>query len=171
MRRLGLCSAAAVFALLGNAAVAEGEGAMAMLKAQDGGDVGHVTLTQGPRGTLFHAELTGLAPGWHSFHVHETGSCTGDFEDAGGHYAPDENGHGLLHEEGAHAGDLPNIHVASDGTAMAEFYSARLSVAGGDAPLMDEDGSAIVIHEGADTYQSDAEAGARVACGVITQTK
>ena len=47
----------------------------------------------------------------------------------------------------------------------------RLSVAEGTAPLMDDDGSALIIHENGDTYQSDAGAGGRVACGVITQTK
>lgn len=166
-----LMIAAALATLTGSGAMAEGAGAMAMLKTTEGKDVGHATIAQGPRGALFHAELSGLNPGWHSFHVHETGSCEDGFDAAGGHFAPDGNGHGLMAEDGAHAGDLPNIHVAADGTAMAEFYSTRLSVAGDLAALMDDDGSAIVIHESADTYQSDAGAGARVACGVITQTK
>ncbi|WP_238987407.1 superoxide dismutase family protein [Roseovarius dicentrarchi] len=170
MTRSGLILATVITGLTAGTAVAEA-GAMAMLKGQDGQDAGHVTITQGPNGTLFHAELTGLAPGWHSFHVHEVGSCEDGFAAAGDHYAPDGNGHGLMADGGAHAGDLPNIHVAADGTAMAEFYSSRLTVADGAAPLMDEDGSAIVIHENADSYGADAGAGGRVACGVITQTK
>ncbi len=170
MTRSGLILTTAFAGLIAGAAAAQ-PGAMAMLKGQDGQDVGHVTITQGPDGTLFHAELAGLEPGWHSFHVHEVGSCEENFDAAGDHYAPDGNGHGLMAEGGAHAGDLPNIHVAADGTAMAEFYSSRLTVADGSAPMMDEDGSAIVIHDNADTYESDAGAGGRVACGVITQTK
>ncbi|HEY9037452.1 MAG TPA: superoxide dismutase family protein [Roseovarius sp.] len=170
MTRSGLMIATAIAAMIGGAAHAQ-PGAMAMLKLEDGQDAGHVTMTQGPGGTLFHAELSGLAPGWHSFHVHEVGSCDDGFAAAGGHYAPGGNGHGLLAEGGAHAGDLPNIHVGEDGVAMAEFYSSRLTVADGAELMMDEDGSAIVIHENADTYAAEAEAGDRVACGVITQTK
>lgn len=170
MTRSRLITATAIAAMIAGTASAQ-PGAMAMLKGQDGQEAGHVTMTQGPGGTLFHAELSGLAPGWHSFHVHEVGSCEDGFDAAGGHYAPDGKGHGLLAEDGAHAGDLPNIHVANDGTAMAEVYSSRLTVADGAAPLMDEDGSAIVIHENPDTYASEAGAGGRIACGVITQTK
>ncbi|WP_138935496.1 superoxide dismutase family protein [Roseovarius arcticus] len=171
MTRFTLAAATAIAALTGSAALAQDAGAMAMLNTADGGDGGHVKISQAGSGTLFHAELKGLAPGWHSFHVHEIGSCEDGFDAAGDHYAPDGKGHGLMAEEGAHAGDLPNIHVGDDGTAMAEFYSARLSVADGNAPLMDEDGSAIMIHENADSYQTDAGAGGRVACGVIAQTK
>lgn len=171
MTRFTLAAATAIAALTGATALAQDAGAMAMLKTADGGDAGHVQISQAGGGTLFHAELKGLAPGWHSFHVHEAGSCEDGFEAAGGHYAQEGESHGLMAEDGAHAGDLPNIHVGDDGTAMAEFYSARLSVADGNAPLMDEDGSAIVIHENSDSYQTDAGAGGRVACGVITQTK
>ncbi len=170
MTRTGLMMATAMAGMIAGAASAQ-SGAMAILRGQDGQDAGHVIITQGPVGALFHAELSGLAPGWHSFHVHEFGSCDDGFDAAGDHYAPDGNGHGLMAEDGAHAGDLPNIHAGPDGVAMAEFYSSRLTVAGGAAPMMDDDGSAIVIHENADTYQSDAGAGGRVACGVITQTK
>ncbi len=170
MTRSGLILATAISGLIAGGAIAQA-GAMVMLKGPDGKDVGHVTIDQGPAGTLFRAELSGLKPGWHSFHVHEVGTCEDGFDAAGGHYAPDGNDHGLMAEGGAHAGDLPNIHVGPDGAAMAEFYSSRLTVAGGAAPLMDKDGSAIVIHESADTYASEAEAGERVACGVIMQTK
>lgn len=170
MTRSGLMMAMAIAGMIAGTASAQ-PGAMAMLKGQDGQDAGHVTIDQGPGGTLFRAELSGLTPGWHSFHVHEVGSCEDGFDAAGDHYAPDGKEHGLMAEGGAHAGDLPNIHVGPDGTAMAEFYSNRLTVAEGAAPLMDEDGSSIVIHENGDTYGPEAGAGGRVACGVITQTR
>lgn len=170
MTRLTLIAAAAA-ALAVGAPAAAGSAAMAMLKTADGTDAGVVQVRQAGNGTLFHTELSGLTPGWHSFHVHETGSCEDGFDAAGGHYAPDGNGHGLMAEDGAHAGDLPNIHVHENGEANAEFYSARLQISDGAAPMMDEDGSSIMIHAEPDSYQSDAEAGARVACGVISQTK
>lgn len=170
MIRHTLMTAATLVAIAGNAP-AQDAGAMAMLQTADGQDAGHVAITNSANGTLFKAELTGLAPGWHSFHVHETGSCEDGFAAAGDHHAPDGKGHGLLADDGPHAGDLPNIHVHADGTARAHFFSARTSVAGQVAPMMDADGSAIVIHENPDSYQSDAGAGGRIACGVITQTR
>jgi superoxide dismutase, Cu-Zn family len=38
------------------------------------------------------------------------------------------------------------------------------------APLLDQDGSALVIHAGVDDYVSDpaGNAGDRIACGVVT---
>ena len=40
----------------------------------------------------------------------------------------------------------------------------------GEAPLLDADGSALVIHAGADDYKTDpaGNSGGRIACGVIT---
>ncbi|WP_324753152.1 superoxide dismutase family protein [Roseovarius sp. Pro17] len=171
MTRFTLIAATALVGLTGSAAMAQDAGAMAMLKTADGQDAGHVRISEGWNGTLFQAELKGLSPGWHSFHVHEVGSCEDGFDAAGDHYAPDGNGHGLTAEDGPHAGDLPNIYVNDNGEAKADFYSRRLSVAGEKAPLMDDDGSAIVIHENPDSYQTDADAGGRVACGVVSQTK
>ncbi|WP_281966449.1 superoxide dismutase family protein [Roseovarius nanhaiticus] len=169
MTRLSLMTAAALgFAF---PVIAADSAAMAMMKTAQGADAGVVQIRQAGDGTLFQAELSGLAPGWHSFHVHEAGRCNDGFQAAGGHYAPAGNEHGLMAEGGAHAGDLPNIYVHSNGEAKAEFYSARLSIIGGDAPMMDEEGSAIVIHAQPDTYETEAEAGDRVACGVISQTK
>ena len=53
----------------------------------------------------------------------------------------------------------------------AEFYTDRLSIAEGDAVLMDGDGSAVVVHADHDDHasQPSGEAGDRIACGVISQ--
>ncbi|MEX1234720.1 MAG: superoxide dismutase family protein [Roseovarius sp.] len=167
MTRIAMIAAATLG--LGAPALAAEPAAKAMLKTADGADAGTVEIRTAGDGTLFRAELSGLTPGWHGFHVHETGSCEDGFQAAGDHYAPSGNSHGLMAEDGAHAGDLPNIFVHENGEAKAEFYSARLSVTEGDAPVMDEDGSAIVVHAQPDSYASEAGAGDRVACGVITQ--
>lgn len=168
MKRLILTTTAI---LAGTAAFAADPDATADLKGQDGSDMGQVTITQGPRGVLIHAEAKGLTEGWHGFHVHKTGSCEDGFEAAGGHYAPEENAHGLMNDGGAHAGDLPSIHAGPDGNARAEFYSTRLSVDGDSAPLMDDDGSTIMIHAKDDSYGEEAGAGDRVACGVVEAAK
>ena len=57
----------------------------------------------------------------------------------------------------------------------AELYSDRvtLSEAEGRANLIDEDGSALVIHEGPDDHMSQpiGGAGGRVACAVIEKVE
>ena len=146
-----------------------GATATAMMAAPDGTAVGTVTLTQTPHGVILAADVSGLAPGGHGFHIHETGSCAPDFTAAGGHFAPRGIGHGYQHEGGVHAGDLPNIFAAADGTARADVFTGAVTLTA-DLPhsLFDEDGSAIIIHEKPDTYGADPAAGARIACGVIT---
>ena len=134
----------------------------------DGADMGTVKLIQGSKGVLVMADLWGLSPGFHGFHVHTTGSCTPDFSAAGDHFSPSGAGHGYMNDEGPHAGDLPNIYAGPDGIARADFYSEAITLASGeDTSVLDEDGSAIIVHEKPDTYGAEAGAGGRVACGVI----
>lgn len=133
----------------------------------EGNGAGVVTVTDSPNGVLIAIELRGLEVGEHGIHVHETGECAPDFEAAGGHFNPDGQEHGLTNPQGMHAGDLPNIFVASDGVAKAHVFNSRVTVEPGPASLLDEDGSAIIVHEDADTYLREAQAGGRVACGVL----
>ena len=167
MTRFSTLAAGLIAAGTATTAIAAEPTAHADMMGPDGSDMGRVEITQGPRGVLFHIEAKGLAESWHGFHVHQTGSCDEGLDAAGSHYAPDGNEHGLMNEAGNHAGDLPNIYVDATGMARAEIHSARLSVEDGDAPLMDDDGSAIMIHAEPDTYMADAGAGDRVACGVV----
>lgn len=141
--------------------------ATAEMKDTNGNSIGQVTLIQTPRGVLLKAELRELAPGGHGFHVHEKGSCSPDFKAAGGHFNPTGSGHGLNHSGGSHAGDMPNIYAAADGSVIAEVFNANISLSGGSSSVFDSDGSAIIIHAKPDTHGEKAGAGARVACGVI----
>ena len=133
-----------------------------------GTSVGEVTLTRTPHGTLLHARLTGLPAGAHAFHVHTIGKCEPPFKSAGGHFNPHGVKHGILAEDGVHAGDMPNIHVPGSGALEIEILNTFLEL---DASLFDDDGAAIVIHEGPDDYRTDpaGAAGPRIACGVITR--
>jgi Cu-Zn family superoxide dismutase len=148
--------------------------ATAKMAGVDGADVGTVTFTQTPSGILHVVvEMTNLAPGSHGFHIHEAGACdaAGNFDSAGGHYAGGKE-HGVMNPKGAHAGDFPNVHVGENGVLKAEFFTERLSLGdGGENPLMDADGSAVVLHADPDDYQSHpaGHAGSRIACGVIEQ--
>ena len=145
-----------------------GAEASAAMAGPDGADMGTVKLIQGPNGVLITADLRGLSPGFHGFHVHTTGSCQPDFSAAGDHFNPGGDGHGYMHADGQHAGDLPNIYAGSDGIARADYFTSAITLASGEeTSVFDADGSAIIVHEKPDTYDSEAGAGGRVACGVI----
>ena len=141
--------------------------ATAEMRGPDGEPMGTVTIIQGPRGLLIQARLTGVPEGWHGFHIHETGSCEPDFSAAGGHFNPTGIGHGVLHEDGHHPGDTVNIYAHTDGLANADQYTVDATLGAGLTSLFDADGSAIIVHEGPDSYGADPMAGARIACGVI----
>ena len=149
-----------------------GATAAAAIMGKDGEALGIVTLTQGPQGVLASADLSGLPPGGHGFHIHAVGSCTPDFSDAGSHVGPSEESHGFLHSTDMHAGDLPNVYANADGTARADVFTADVTLAADDVrSLFDSDGSAIIIHEKPDVYGEDVgSAGARIACGVIERS-
>ena len=146
-----------------------GATAIADISGQQGEPLGTVSLTQGPQGVLVSADLEGLPPGGHGFHIHGVGACTPDFSAAGGHFNPGEESHGFLFGTGQHAGDLPNIYAGLDGIARADVFTSDVTLATGeDHSLFDADGSSIIVHEKPDAYGEDAgTAGSRIACGVI----
>jgi superoxide dismutase, Cu-Zn family len=146
------------------------EKASAVLKDANGKEVGRATLTPTPSGVLVSLDLTAVPAGEHAFHIHAVGKCEPpDFKSAGPHFNPDNTKHGLMNQEGPHAGDMPNLHVPADGKLQVEVLNPTVSLSG-ESALLDADGSALVIHAGADDYKTDpaGNAGARIACGVIT---
>jgi Cu-Zn family superoxide dismutase len=70
---------------------------------------------------------------------------------------------------GPHAGDLRNLIVDADSTATVDQTNERVTLRGGAVELLDEDGSALVIHSMPDDYltQPSGGSGDRIACGVI----
>jgi superoxide dismutase, Cu-Zn family len=145
--------------------------AHAVLKDKDGKEVGKVDFTDTPSGVLMRLDLTAVPPGEHALHLHTVGKCEPpDFKSAGGHFNPDETKHGLLSDEGPHAGDLPNIYVPESGKITIEVLAPLVSLSG-ERALLDDDGTAIVIHDGADDALTDpaGNAGVRIACGVVTK--
>jgi Cu-Zn family superoxide dismutase len=69
-----------------------------------------------------------------------------------------------------HAGDMPNLHVPSNGELAIEVLNAAITLDKGKPnSVFHPNGTAIVIHEGKDDYKSDptGNAGGRIACGVI----
>ncbi|MEA2588105.1 MAG: superoxide dismutase, Cu-Zn family, partial [Actinomycetota bacterium] len=79
--------------------------AQAVLANASGTPVGTVDFTQ--EGTQVRVRIVaqGLTPGWHGFHIHETGNCTApSFTSAGGHLG---TALGLKHAD--HSGDMPSL--------------------------------------------------------------
>jgi superoxide dismutase, Cu-Zn family len=135
-------------------------------------------VAEGTRITL--RVLSGLTPGKHGVHVHSKSSCadapdatTGanvKFGGAGTHLDPmDTKIHGgpTSTEKEAHAGDIPNLEIKSNGHGTLDFTTQKLTVS--DGPLSLKSG-AIVIHANEDKYTNDPPlggSGPRLACGVV----
>ena len=154
------------------AAALAGSAGHASLKDAQGKHVGTARLTSVKGGVRVHVEATGLSPGKHGIHIHAAGRCEApDFKSAGGHFNPGERKHGLHNPEGAHAGDLPNLVVGKNGKGKADFVAKGASLSKGTASLFGPDGTAIVIHAGADDEKTDpsGNSGDRIACGVVVK--
>jgi Cu-Zn family superoxide dismutase len=139
----------------------------------DGQRIGQVIVKPVSGGVLLTAKAQRLPAGAHGFHIHETGKCEpGEgFKTAGGHLA-DGASHGFHVDGGPHPGDMPNVHVGSDGVLNVEVLNSRVQLTeSGDGALLDRDGSALMIHSGPDDYESQPSgaAGARIACAVIAE--
>lgn len=136
-----------------------------------GQDAGTAQLIRQPSGVEIAVRVTGLTPGEHGFHVHETGRCDApSFESAGGHYSPEARQHGLQNPQGPHAGDLPGLRANEAGVADTVFTVDRLTLdAGSGASLLQPGGLALMVHADPDDNRTDpsGNSGARVACAVI----
>src|SRR5205814_35083 len=176
MKRLAAVVASLSLALAGCASMSQmgtaEHTAVAELKNSSGQPAGIATFTQVPGAVRVVIEAKGLPPGPHGVHIHEVGKCEGpQFTTAGGHFNPEKKQHGTLNPQGAHAGDLPNLTIAADGTGRLETTSDRISLTSGAKSVFDADGSAVVVHAGPDDFKTDptGNSGGRVACGVIVK--
>jgi Cu-Zn family superoxide dismutase len=139
-----------------------------------GAPVGTALITQDRNGMVAVdiASIT-LPAGQHGIHFHEVGKCEGSttpaFSTAGGHYNPAGRQHGLQNPNGPHAGDNPNITIPASGVGAVSFSTDRVSLTPGPVTLLDADGSALVIHAGADDQVTNpsGNSGGRIACGVV----
>lgn len=173
MRRLG--AVVALSGLVAACATVSGgrpETARAELKSPGGQTVGTATFTEVSGGVRVVVEVRGIPAGARAVHVHEVGRCEPPgFTSAGGHFNPGKRQHGILNPEGPHAGDLPNITVAPDGTGRLETTTDRFTLRAGPTSLFDADGSALVVHAAPDDFRTDptGNSGGRAACGVLAK--
>ena len=172
MRTMSIAAAAFAVAILPTASSAA-ETAAAEIVNVEGTVIGEATFEQTPTGVLILVDVRDLPPGAHGIHLHAVGSCTPDFKAATGHINPEKVAHGLRNPDGPDNGDLPNLYVAADGTAKAEFFTTRVSVSGGAMPaLLDGDGSSVIIHDKPDDHltQPIGGAGGRIGCGIVAKS-
>lgn len=139
----------------------------------DNNEIGTATLTKGESGVIVELNVGGLSPGEHALHFHEKGVCTApDFKgSAGGHFNPEGKEHGFDNPNGAHAGDLENFIADEDGNVKVRYTADAVTLDdAGDYSLLAGDGTALIIHEGADDYKTDpaGDAGDAFACAEIT---
>jgi Cu-Zn family superoxide dismutase len=148
---------------------APGPGAIADLAPTQGNTArGTVTFTQTGDRVRVVANLSGLAPGPHGFHVHEKGDCSApDAMSAGGHFNPLSKPHGHYESGERHAGDMPSIAADASGNATLSVTLDTIKIGGGSNT--DIVGKSVVVHKDPDDYktQPTGNSGARVACGVI----
>lgn len=133
---------------------------------------GVVTFTENTEGLKVSANLQGLTPGKHGFHVHEYGDVSDHGNAAGAHYNPNDTKHGYVVTEGfykAHAGDFGNITADENGNATLDLLVPGIFLSGGKYNIA---GRALIVHEKADDFSQPAgNAGARFGGGAITFVK
>ena len=147
--------------------------ATATLEAKSGSNVtGAVRFTEmmadGVPAVQVSINAQNVPPGVHGFHVHETGDCSAaDATSAGGHFNPESHKHGGPGEATRHAGDFGNVLAGDDGRVDATYLMRGVTIGAGPHSIA---GKAIVLHAAPDDLVTDptGNAGARIACGVIT---
>lgn len=170
--KVGILAVASIMALAVVSAQAEPvTKAVAVLSPTKGSSVsGLVTFTKVDGGVKIVAEVTGLTPGPHGFHIHEFGDCSApDATSAGGHFNPQHKEHGAPDAPMRHAGDFGNLEADASGKAHYERVDTVISLVGADSIV----GHGVIVHEKVDDLktQPTGNAGARVACGVIGVAK
>jgi superoxide dismutase, Cu-Zn family len=155
---------------LGSAFAQEPTKAIAVLHSASGSQVtGTVTFTKMGDTVQVVADVTGLTPGKHGFHIHEFGDCSAaDASSAGSHFNPMKKPHGAPDSAERHAGDLGNLEADSTGKAHLELKDNMLKLSGENSIL----GRGLIVHEKVDDWsQPTGNAGGRLACGVIGVAK
>ena len=117
------------------------------------------------------ADITGLKPGQHGFHIHQFGNLTEGCKTAGPHFNPHGKTHGCPGREERHVGDLGNVVVKEDGVGHFEIEDELVSLFGENTVY----GRSFVVHADVDDLgdgghelsKTTGNAGGRLACGVI----
>ncbi len=141
--------------------------AVAVMRPASGSNVhGLVTFTKVEGGVRVVADIEGLTPGEHGFHIHEFGDCSAaSAASAGAHFNPHKEPHGGPDSAHQHEGDLGNILANDSGLGHYDRVNKMIELGGPESIL----GRSVIVHAKADDLKSQptGNAGARVACGLI----
>jgi Cu-Zn family superoxide dismutase len=146
--------------------------AVAVLHPTAGNNVsGTVTFTEVADGVQVEANIAGLTPGKHGFHVHEFGDCSAaDAASAGAHFNPTNQPHAGPDVQARHVGDMGNVEADGSGAAKLNYVDREMSLKNDQRSII---GRSVIVHAKADDLKSQptGDSGARVACGVIGRAK
>ena len=142
--------------------------------SNDTGVRGHVTFVQvSPSMCEITYHITGLTPGYHAMHIHETSDFSNGCASAGPHFNPFNSPHGGQRDgaDSRHVGDLGNVLANQDGIASGTIMDPLVKIHGPTSVLH----RSVMIHQdeddlgrgGNDESKITGNAGARVACGAI----
>lgn len=128
-----------------------------------------------------YGQITGLTPGKHGFHIHETGDLSQGCTSLKGHFNPFNKTHSsrtIINQHNIevtnlnrHVGDLGNIIANENGVANIDFVDSLIKLDGPYSII----GRSVIVHSGEDDLGqgnnkeslTTGNAGARVGCGVI----
>ena len=165
-----LASAGLLTACSGGVPSGKAPAAMAQLAPTQGNKVsGTVNFVQSGDKLTVLAEVSGLTPGLHGFHIHEKGDCSApDGTSAGGHFNPTGAPHGSPEHAQHHAGDMLQLVADANGNARQASYIMGPTIGDGPGSII---GRSVIIHASPDDYktQPTGNSGARQACGVIVK--
>lgn len=131
---------------------------------------------EGIKQVEIYMRVQGLSDGAHAVHIHETAACE-PCGAAGGHHDPGPHGKSTPDapdfNHPFHMGDLVNLDV-KDGVGEMRTSTNRVTLSPGRLSILDDNGSAFIIHTEKDTYcdhedelEGGCAGGARDACGII----
>jgi Cu-Zn family superoxide dismutase len=128
---------------------------------------GTVEFHEQADGVRVVADVKGLTPGMHGFHIHEKGDLSDPkLVSAGPHFNPGGHKHGGPDTPTRHAGDLGNLEANAEGNAKLDKVFKGITIKGTTDGIA---GRSVIIHAKADDLTSDpsGESGDRIAGGVI----
>lgn len=162
---------AVCLALAAAGAVQAATSAQVELKPTQGSAVsGTVSFKQQDGKLTIDAEVKGLAPGVHGFHLHEKGDCSApDGTSAGGHFNPGSQQHGDPAHAAHHGGDFGNLTADASGKAVLKLSVPTSQISLDDGAAGNIVGRGLIVHADADDFvtQPTGNSGKRLACGVV----
>lgn len=150
--------------------------AIAVFPSQPGNSTikGSIEFSESSRSNniIIDVNLSGLKPGKHGFHIHETGNLLDDCKSCKSHFNPFGKKHGGPKSSERHIGDLGNIIADNKGEVHMKLYDNQISLRNLQRNII---GRSVVIHSGEDDLGRGGDeeslktgnAGSRIGCAVI----